>query len=96
MDGNEFIVSTEYQGYVFVGCAEGTFVNDRGQRSPYYQIFVLSPVSTYVSEDYRAFGMKAEKKKCISSSVWSGLEIGCRVRLFFDDKGRVIQAAIDE
>jgi hypothetical protein len=95
MDSKEFIVSTDYQGYVFVGCAQGTFENDKGQRYPYYSMFVLAPVSTATFNDYQAMGMKAEKKKCISADVWSGLSLGDRVRLFFDDKGRIISAAID-
>ena len=40
--------------------------------------------------------MKAEKKKCLSEEVWKELEPGNRVRLFFDDKGRVVMAALDE
>ena len=63
---------------------------------PYANMFVLTPVSTYESEDYKAFGMKAEKKKCLSPEVWKDLEIGNRVKLFFDDKQRVVMAALDE
>ncbi len=59
-------------------------------------MYVLSPVSTFASEDYQAEGMKAEKKKCLSSEVWDGLEPGNRVKLFFDDKGRVVMAALEE
>lgn len=96
MDKKEdFIVSLSYPGYVYVGHAEGLFENEKGQKNPYYQMFVIDPVSTYTSDDYRAFGLKAEKKKCISSDVWEGLEIGDRVKLFFDDKGRVIAAGVD-
>ena len=63
---------------------------------PYYNMFVLSPVSSFQSEDYKAYGLKAEKKKCLSEKVWEGLEPGDKVRLFFDDKGRIIEAALDE
>ena len=94
--GEEFLVSTGYQGYVFVGCAEGQFKTEDGRMMPYANMFVLSPVSTYESEDYKASGMKAEKKKCLSPQVWEGLEIGNRVKLFFDDKQRVVMAALDE
>ena len=59
-------------------------------------MYVLSPVSTFASEDYQAEGMKAEKKNCLSSEVWDGLEPGNRVKLFFDDKGRVVMAALEE
>lgn len=95
--GEEFLVSTNYPGYVFVGCAEGQFQPEGGgDKRSYYNMYVLSPVSGYESEDYKASGMKAEKKKCLSSDVWKDLEIGNRVKLFFDDKQRVVMAALDE
>ena len=94
--GEEFLVSTGYPGYVFVGWAEGQFKTEDGRMMPYANMFVLTPVSTYESEDYKAFGMKADKKKCLSPEVWKGLEIGNRVKLFFDDKQRVVMAALDE
>ena len=93
--GEEFTVNTGYQGYVFVGWAEGQFKTEDGRMMPYANMFVLSPVSTYESAEYKAFGMKAEKKKCLSPEVWKGLEIGSRVKLFFDDKQRVVMAALD-
>lgn len=92
----EFIVSMEYPGYVFLGWAMGNFKTDDGRTMPYYNMYVLSPVSGYTSEDYQAEGMKAEKKKCLSPEVWNGLEPGNRVKLFFDDKGRVVMAALEE
>lgn len=94
--GEEFLVQTSYPGYVFVGWAEGQFKTEDGRMMPYANMFVISPVSTYESEDYKAFGLKAEKKKCLSPNVWKDLEIGSRVRLFFDDKRRVVMAALDE
>ena len=94
--GEDFVVDISYPGYVFVGWAAGQFENDRGEKVPYANMFVLSPVSGYESEDYKAFGMKAEKKKCLSPEVWKGLEIGSRVKLFFDDKQRVVMATLDE
>lgn len=92
----EFIVSTEYPGYVFLGWAMGKFETDQGRKMPYYNMYVLSPVSAYSSDDYQAEGMKAEKKKCLSAEVWDGLEPGNRVKLFFDDKGRVVMVALEE
>ena len=94
--GEDFVVDTSYSGYVFVGWAAGQFENDRGEKVPYANMFVLTPASTYESEDYKAFSMKAEKKKCLSPEVWKGLEIGNRVKLFFDDKQRVVMATLDE
>ena len=93
--GKEFTVSADYEGYVFLGWASGMFETDKGEKMPYHNMYVASPVSSYVSNDYQASGMKAEKKKCISSDVWQGLEPGDRVKLFFDDKKRVVMAALD-
>jgi len=90
------LVSTGYQGYIFVGWASGQFKNDQGKMTPYANMFVLSPVSSFESEDYKAYGMKAEKKKCLSPEIWKDLEIGARVKLFFDDKQRVVMATLDE
>ena len=96
MGEKEFQVSTAYSGYVFLGWAQGRFEPEQGRKMPYYNMFVLSPVSSFQSEDYKAYGLKAEKKKCLSEKVWEGLEPRDKVRLFFDDKGRIIEAALDE
>ena len=96
-------IDSEYDGYVFLGAAQGRFEADQrgasGQREKvmkdYFQMFVISPVSSYTSEDYSAFGFKAEKKSCASAYVWKDLNVGDRVRLFFDDKKKVVMAALD-
>lgn len=96
---NEFIVTCGYEGYVFVGCAEGRFDAETPngmEKRDYFNMYVISPVSSYESEDYKASGMKAEKKKCISADVWKDLQPGDRVKLFFDDKKRVVMAALDQ
>ena len=92
----DFIVTDEYQGYMYVGHAQGNMQLDDGTKKPYYQIFVISPVSTFQSEDYAAYGFKAEKKACVSPDVWKDLDPGTRVKLFFDDKRKVIMAVIDQ
>lgn len=92
----KFTVSSEYEGYVYVGNAKGNITDEKtGEKRAYHQMFVLSPVSTFTSEDYEAYGYKAEKKKCLSADVWDGLNPGDRVKLFFDDKGRVVMTALD-
>lgn len=93
--GNDFIVSSDYSGTVFLGWAQGTFDSDNRQHIPYYNMFVLSPVSSFESDSYKAFGFKAEKKKCVSADVWKDLKPGDRVKLFFDDKSRVMMVALD-
>lgn len=91
----EMRIDPAYQGYVFLGWASGLFEAQNGQKRPYHNMYVFSPVSSFVSDEYEASGFKAEKKKCVDPSVWEGLDPGDKVRLFFDDKGRVIDAALD-
>ena len=94
---NDFVIGGNYQGYTFVGCAQGNMLDEKtGQKNPYFQIFAVTPVSTFKSEDYSAFGFKAEKFRCVGPNICDGLEPGDRVKLFFDDKKRVIMAALDE
>lgn len=93
--GEEIIIDSSYKGYVFFGWAAGRFLTDKGEMQPYFNMYVLSPVSMFQSEDYQAFGMKAEKKKCLDASVWKDLKLGDRVKLFFDDKKRVVMCALD-
>ena len=96
----EFNVSLEYPGYVFVGCAQGIMDKDNPDGSiekiPYFHMFALCPVSGYSSDTYQASGLKAEKKKCLNAEVWEGLKPGDRVKLFFDDKGRIVMTALDQ
>jgi hypothetical protein len=68
MGEKEFQVSTAYSGYVFLGWAQGRFEPEQGRKMPYYNMFVLSPVSSFQSEDYKAYGLKAEKKNCLSKN----------------------------
>lgn len=93
--GKDFIVSEDYSGYVYVGNAYGNFEASTGEKQPFANIFVVSPVSTYESADYHAAGWKAGKLKCVDPGVWKDLQIGDRVKLFFDDKQRVVMAVAD-
>ena len=89
---------SEYEGYVFLGAAQGQFTpegSQPGEKRDYFHMFVVSPVSGWSSDDYKAFGFKAEKKKCVSADVWKELNVGDRVKLFFDDRKRVVMAALD-
>lgn len=94
----EIKIDPAYQGYVFLGWAAGLVeakTQTGTEKRPYYNMYVFSPVSDFRSDEYVASGFKAEKKKCISPDVWKGLEPGDKVKLFFDDKQKVIQAALD-
>ena len=52
MGKEEFVVDLEYQGYVFLGWAKGQFEAQNGRgKLPYFNIFVLSPVTDWTSED---------------------------------------------
>lgn len=79
--------------YIFVGCAEGQFETEKGDKRSFANIYVISPVSTYESDDYRALGFKAEKLKCLSPAVWKDLTPGELCTLYFDDKKCVMLAS---
>ena len=78
--------------YIYVGCAEGQFQTEKNETRAYANMYVLTPVSTYESDDYRAKGFKAEKLSCISAAVWQDLTPGELCTLYFDDKKRVMLA----
>ena len=59
MSEKEFCVDCGYPGYVSLGWAKGRFEAAGGAKMPYRNMFVLSPVSEYQSEDYEACGMKS-------------------------------------
>lgn len=86
--------------WVVTGWAEGQMEtereDDRGNKvtvmQPYYQLFVLSPCSSFKSENYGASGLKAEKRRCASNAVWKDLHPMDVVNLYFDEKKRVVMA----
>lgn len=92
----EIIIDGGYEGYVFLGWAAGQFQTEKGETKFYYNMYVISPVSSFQSENYQASGYKAEKKKCLDAGVWKDLTPGDRVKLFFDDKQRVVMCALDQ
>lgn len=87
--------------WVVTGWAEGLMEAERKdekgnktiQMVPYYQLFVLVPVSSYKSDNYNANGLKAEKLRCVSNAVWKDLTPLEVVNLYFDEKKRVSLAA---
>ncbi len=94
---DDFIISGNYEGYTYLGEAHGNFMTQQGEKREYVNIYVAHPVSSYASEDYAAYGWKAEKKSCVSLDVLKDhFEPGNRVKLFFDDKKRVVMIALDE
>ncbi len=86
--------------FVVTGWAEGQMEvereDDRGNKvtvmQPYFQLFVLSPCSSFKSENYGASGLKAEKRKCSTNAVWANLHPMEVVNLYFDEKKRVVMA----
>lgn len=102
MSANESKLYTfKEREWVVTGWAEGQMEtereDDKGQKvivmQPYYQLFVISPVSSYKSDNYSASGMKAEKLRCVSNAVWKDLKPLEVVNLYFDEKKRVSLAA---
>ena len=87
----------EEKYFIYVGNAVGNTIIEEGDRKgekrPYYNMYVLTPVSTYTSEDYKAAGFKAEKRSCLSPAVWKDLVFGEMCQLYFDDKQKVAFAS---
>ncbi len=76
--------------YFYVGSAEGRFESNRtGNMVGYSNMYVISPVSDYKSDDYSGRGYKAEKFKCTSNAVYKDLEIGDEIEAYFDSQQRV-------
>ena len=65
--GEGFVVESSYQGYVFLGWAAGKFETERKEKRPYYNMFVLSPVSDYSLENYEARDTRRRKR---NASAW--------------------------
>ena len=94
---DDFIISGAYTGYTYLGQAFGKFKTQDGEEREYFTLYVASPVSDYESDDYHASGWKAEKKSCISRAILDqGFMPGNRIKLFFDDRKRVVMIALDE
>ena len=98
---NEKVYTFKEREWVVTGWAEGKMEVEREDENkrkytemqPYFQLFVLSPVSSFKSEKYSARGLKAEKLRCVSNAVWKDLKPLEVVNLYFDDKKRVSLAA---
>lgn len=98
---NEKVYTFKEREWVVTGWAEGKMEVEREDENkrkytemqPYFQLFVLSPVSSFKSENYSARGLKAEKLRCVSNAVWKDLKPLEVVNLYFDDKKRVSLAA---
>lgn len=98
---NDKVYTFKEREWVVTGWAEGKMEVEREDENkrkytemqPYFQLFVLSPVSSFKSENYSARGMKAEKLRCVSNAVWKDLKPLEVVNLYFDEKKRVSLAA---
>ena len=98
---NNKVYTFKEREWVVTGWAEGRMEVEREDENgkkytemqPYYQLFVLSPVSSFKSDNYSARGMKAEKMRCVSNAVWKDIQPMEVVNLYFDEKKRVSLAA---
>ena len=96
MSVNAVTIPLDYDGYVYVGHAQGVFETETGRKVSYCNMFVISPAKNVENSDYHASGFKSEKLKCVGPDVWDGFNVGDKIRVFCDPKGRVIQAALDQ
>ena len=74
---------------LFVGFQFGQFENDQGVMQDYCSIFVLEDFNGVESNAYHFSGQKAVKYGCVNPSVWKDVQIGQRVRVFFDSRKKV-------
>ena len=76
--------------YFYVGSAEGRFESNKtGNMIGFSNMYVISPVSDYQSNDYASRGYKAEKFKCVSNAVYQDLDIGDEIEAYFDSQQRI-------
>lgn len=73
-----------------IGFTAGTFKDDRGEQREYASIFVAEPFAGQPDETRSFTGRKAAKYAVANKTLLSGLEIGAKVNLFFDAKGKVV------
>ncbi len=93
---DDFIISGSFGGYTYLGEAHGRFRTQQGELREFVNLYVASPVSDFKSEDFDASGWKAEKKSCVSLDVLKdGFKPGDQIRLFFDDKNRVVLVTLE-
>lgn len=76
--------------YKFVGAQWGKFTPEGESRSrAYCNIFVLRHFAGNETNDRCFIGNRAEKLKCLDPGVFSGIEPGKTVNIWFDQYGRV-------
>jgi hypothetical protein len=102
--GKEWLYMGEQKFYIYVGNAHGRFEDTDRRGNPlanedgtpkfkdFANMFVVTPCSTYESDDFHASGYKAEKLGCVSPDVWKDLNPGELVNLYFTDKKKVALA----
>ena len=74
---------------IFVGFGYGNFVNDRGAKQAYCNVFVLEPFAGEENEDYHYGGQKAVKYGCTSPELFVGIDFGQKVMCFFDSRKKI-------
>ena len=73
-----------------IGFTAGSFKDDRGEQREYASIFVAEPFAGQADETRSFSGRKAAKYAVADKALLRGLEIGSKVNLYFDAKGKVV------
>ena len=73
-----------------IGYTAGTFKDDRGEARDYASVFVAEPFAGSQDETRSFTGRKAAKYAVADKALLSCLEIGAKVNLYFDAKGKVV------
>ena len=74
---------------IFVGYNYGRFENDEGNMQDYCNAFVLESFSGAENKDYHFSGQKAVKYSCTGPDVFKDIEIGSKVKVFFNGKRKI-------
>ena len=74
---------------IFGGYNYGRFENDEGEMQDYCNAFVLENFSGAESKDYHFAGQKAVKYGCVSPDVFKEVEVGSKVKVFFNGKRKI-------
>ncbi len=79
--------------YQFSGYMYGSFQTDNGEKVPYCNIFVVSPIEGQENDEYHFGGHRAEKFKATGPDVFKDIKVGDKVELYFNSRNRVCLVA---
>ena len=74
---------------IYLGMQYGMFVNDRGEKVSFRNVFFMEPFTENPNPDYHTYGYKSAKYKLADVELVEGLEPLDSVETYFSSKGVV-------